>query len=152
MVINLIASDTETYQLCRDILAEMAESGQSWTLLSIAANEAWRPADLHIWDFRPGLTISEPITGNPVRHLFLVAAISAQAATSLRAERDEILQCLIQANLKLQEYDQDRTAFLARAVHDFRAPLTALNGYCGLLLSGSSGRLNETQDEILRRM
>ena len=41
---------------------------------------------------------------------------------SLRADRDELLQCLMQANLKLQEYDHDRTNFLARAIHDFRAP------------------------------
>jgi signal transduction histidine kinase len=80
------------------------------------------------------------------------------ATTSLRADRDEILQCLIETNLKLQEYDQDRTTFLARAVHDFRAPLTALTGYCGLLLSEplelseSLGPLSESQKEILRRM
>jgi signal transduction histidine kinase len=83
---------------------------------------------------------------------FLVSAISTQTAKSLRVERDEILQCLIQTNLKLQEYDQDRTTFLARAVHDFRAPLTALGGYCGLLLSGGAGSLNENQTEILRRI
>lgn len=73
-------------------------------------------------------------------------------ATSLRADRDEILQCLIQTNLRLQEYDQDRTTFLARAVHDFRAPLTALSGYCGLLLEEPLGPLNESQKEVLRRM
>jgi signal transduction histidine kinase len=71
---------------------------------------------------------------------------------ALRAERDEILQCLIQANLRLQEYDQDRTTFLARAVHDFRAPLTALSGYCGLLLAEPLGPLTESQSEVLRRM
>lgn len=88
---------------------------------------------------------------------FLGLAISAHedrvsAATSLRADRDEILQCLIQANLRLQEYDQDRTNFLARAVHDFRAPLTAISGYCGLLLSESLGPVNEDQKEVLQRM
>ena len=71
---------------------------------------------------------------------------------SLRADRDEILQCLIQSNLKLQEYDQDRTNFLARAVHDFRAPLTATSGYCGLLLTEALGPLGEDQKEVLRRM
>jgi signal transduction histidine kinase len=70
----------------------------------------------------------------------------------LRDDRDEILQCLIQANLRLQEYDQDRTTFLARAVHDFRAPLTALSGYCGLLLAEPLGPLTESQKEVLRRM
>jgi signal transduction histidine kinase len=74
------------------------------------------------------------------------------AAHSLRADRDEMLQCLIQSNLQLQEYDQDRTNFLARAVHDFRAPLTATSGYCGLLLSEALGPLSDEQKEVLRRM
>jgi signal transduction histidine kinase len=83
-----------------------------------------------------------------------VAALEERVSStdSLRADRDEILQCLIQTNLKLQEYDQDRTAFLARALHDFRAPLTALSGYCGLLLSGPLGPLTEDQREVLTRM
>ena len=88
---------------------------------------------------------------------FLTLAIAAHQhrlsdRTSLRADLDEMLQCLIQTNLKLQEYDQDRTAFLARAVHDFRAPLTALSGYCGLLLSEPLGPLNKDQREVIQRM
>ena len=83
---------------------------------------------------------------------FLIPAVSTGAAKRLRADRDEFLQCLIQTNLKLQEYDQDRTTFLARAVHDFRAPLTALNGYCGLLLSEALGPLSQNQREVLQRM
>ena len=83
---------------------------------------------------------------------FLGLAASEAVTSSVLADRDEILQCLIQTNLKLQEYDQDRTSFLARAVHDFRAPLTALSGYSGLLLSGPLGSVNEKQREILERM
>jgi signal transduction histidine kinase len=71
---------------------------------------------------------------------------------ALRADRDEILQCLLHANLKLQEYDQDRTNFLARAVHDFRAPLTAIDGYCGLMLGQQLGPITEEQQEVLERM
>ncbi len=71
---------------------------------------------------------------------------------ALRADRDEILQCLLHANLKLQEYDQDRTNFLARAVHDFRAPLTAVDGYCGLILGQQLGPISEEQQEVLERM
>ncbi|MBZ5653118.1 MAG: HAMP domain-containing histidine kinase [Acidobacteriia bacterium] len=71
---------------------------------------------------------------------------------SMRADRDEILQCLIHTNLKLQEYDQERTNFLARAIHDFRAPLTALCGYSGLLLGEQLGTLTEDQKEVLQRM
>ena len=70
----------------------------------------------------------------------------------LQADRDELLQCLMQANLKLQEYDHDRTNFLARAIHDFRAPLTAVTGYCGLLLCEDVGTLTEDQRGVLERM
>jgi signal transduction histidine kinase len=71
---------------------------------------------------------------------------------TLRASRDELLQGLLRANLRLQEYDQQRTNFIARAVHDFRAPLTALSGFCGLLASGELGPLAEQQKEALVRM
>jgi signal transduction histidine kinase len=70
----------------------------------------------------------------------------------LRADRDEMLHRLIQSNLKLQEYDHERTNFLSRAVHDFRAPLTAITGYCGLMLEEQLGTLSEDQKEVLERM
>ena len=118
--------------------------------------------------FRDRIPVAEakillkPVTRSTLE-VFLAQSLAAcrdrdPATTSLRADRDEILQCLIETNLRLQEYDQDRTTFLARAVHDFRAPLTALTGYCGLLLSEplelseSLGPLSEGQKEILRRM
>lgn len=74
------------------------------------------------------------------------------AARRLRMERDEMLQCLIQANLRLQEYDQNRTTFLARSLHDFRAPLTAISGYCALLLGHDLGSVTTEQREVLGRM
>jgi signal transduction histidine kinase len=83
---------------------------------------------------------------------FLGFAVSSRGNDPLRADRDEILQCLVETNLTLQEYDHDRTNFLARAVHDFRAPLTAFSGYCGLMLDESFGPINAAQQEVLRRM
>ena len=83
---------------------------------------------------------------------FLQLALSPHFDSTLRNDRDHLLQYLMQANLKLQEYDQDRTNFLARAVHDLHAPLTALTGYCGLMHSGSLGPLTELQKEVLLRM
>jgi signal transduction histidine kinase len=75
-----------------------------------------------------------------------------QHVNTARAERDDILQSLIEANLKLQEYDHERTNFLARAIHDFRAPLTALGGYCGLMLGEQFGSISTEQKEVLERM
>src|SRR5579862_277196 len=69
----------------------------------------------------------------------------ASSSASRQSERDDLLDSVLHANLKLQEYDQSRTNFLARAVHDFRAPLTALDGYCGLLVEQRVGSLSPDQ-------
>jgi signal transduction histidine kinase len=108
----------------------------------------------------PGASASillKPITKHALRSVFEQTIVSKrnrspQNLKSLRIDRDELLQCVIQANLKLQEYDQQRTNFLTRAVHDFRAPVTALSGYCGLLLEGQLGPLTVPQKEVLQRM
>jgi signal transduction histidine kinase len=101
--------------------------------------------------FAAGNVLLKP-AGRATLSAFLTQALTSAVARRLHEDRDEMLQCLIQTNLRLQEYDQDRATFLARSVHDFRAPLTALSGYCGLFLSGHLGSLNETQREILGRM
>jgi len=99
--------------------------------------------------------ILKPVNAATLRSFLEQAAKGVESArkiVSLREQRDQILDCLLEANLQLQEYDQQRTNFLARAVHDFRAPLTALNGYCGLLLGQQLGPLSTPQTEVLRRM
>ena len=58
----------------------------------------------------------------------------------------------MEANLRLQEYDRARTDFMAKTVHDFRAPLMAANGYCGLLLDEAMGPLAPAQREVLDRV
>ncbi len=131
---------------------------------SLPTHIEWTPSKNLFLVHRKDLAAFRKITDSAELHIllkpvirstlsvFLRFAFSAGTTSSLRADRDQILQCLIQTNLKLQEYDLDRTNFLARAVHDFRAPLTALSGYCGLLLSEPLGSLNENQREILVRM
>jgi signal transduction histidine kinase len=77
---------------------------------------------------------------------------SVSAIESMRDQRDDLLLALMQANVRLQEYGRDRTNFLTRAVHDFQAPLSALTGYCGLLMSGQLGPVSAQQREVLVRM
>jgi two-component system, OmpR family, sensor histidine kinase KdpD len=76
----------------------------------------------------------------------------ASEVNTLRRDRDALLQYVLDVNLKLQEYDQERSDFLARALHDLRTPLTALQGYCGLLAQGKLGAVNSRQQELLERM
>jgi signal transduction histidine kinase len=122
----------------------------NYSNLIVLAHRRDLPVVQQLLGFEPNLVLK------PVNRVALSAlidlAVSNKAAISLRDDRDQILQCLIEANLKLQEYDRDRTNFLTRVVHDFRTPLTVLNGYCGLLLSDSLGSLNENQQEVIRRM
>jgi signal transduction histidine kinase len=82
----------------------------------------------------------------------LSVAFAIHAAKALDGNSNSLTDCLIQTSLKLQEFDQDRTRFLAWVAHDFRSPVTALGGYCGLLLDGGLGPLNETQRTVLQRM
>ena len=116
----------------------------------------------HLEEFQRSIAPAEvnillkPVTRHTLR-ASVGLAVSTQweslsTASSLREDRDELLQCLIQTSLTLQNYDHERTAFLARAAHDFRAPLTAINGYSGLLLGEHLGSLNGTQKEVLQRM
>ena len=92
----------------------------------------------------------------PVKHrelaAFLSCALSGQRDASLRIDRDRMLQHLLEMNVRLQQCDEARTNFLTRAVNDFRAPLTVLNGYVGLLLSEVAGVVNQNQKEVLRRV
>ena len=98
-----------------------------------------------------GSILLKPVT-RAVLQAFLGSLVSSPSHNSLRAQRDELLGCLLEANLKLQEYDRRRTNFLARAVHEFRVPLTALTGFCGLLSAGELGDLNPNQLDALHRM
>ncbi len=107
-------------------------------------------------EFAAATLVLKPAT-RAVLRAFLGLAISngkdrLAGAGSPCSDRDEILQCLIEANLRLQEYDQDRTNFLARGMHDFRAPLTAISGYCGLFLSEALGPVASEQRQVLERM
>jgi signal transduction histidine kinase len=59
---------------------------------------------------------------------------------------------MIDTNSKLRAYDRDRANFLARAIHDIRVPLMAIQGYCGLFLAGQLGALDAEQTKVLERM
>jgi len=106
---------------------------------------------------QPGIAL-KPLLRGVLRALiaYAVSTNGSQRAidlsSSLRSDRDDILQCLMQANLCLQQHDQQRTNFLSRVVHDFQAPLTAISGYCSLLLQNELGPLNEQQTTVLQRM
>ncbi len=85
---------------------------------------------------------------------FITDAATAQEGriSTIRKDRDEILQGLLESNLKLQEIDQARSTMVARSVQELRAPLMAFLGYCKLLLDQQLGPLSADQRKVIQRM
>ena len=67
----------------------------------------------------------------------------------LLQEREITYRNLLAAYLKLQEVNRQKTVFLASAAHELKTPLAVIKGYYDLLLTGSLGRLNEKQQDIV---
>ena len=154
---DLCVWDIDSVSLDTLPVIETHKAWRHFFLVDRAAVEAFRSR----LSFRETSILLKPVTRGALA-AFLIDACSLcaqqrgagtnSAAAALRADRDLLLQCFMQANLKLQEYDSDRTNFLARAIHDFRAPLTAITGYCGLMLADDAGHLSDQQREVLQRM
>ncbi len=69
---------------------------------------------------------------------------------ALLEEREITYQNLLAAYLRLQEVNRQKTVFLASAAHELKTPLAVIKGYYDLLLTGSLGKLNDKQREILQ--
>jgi signal transduction histidine kinase len=84
-----------------------------------------------------------------------VQSITADQTTeptvqSLLQEREITYRNLLAAYLRLQDVNRQKTVFLASAAHELKTPLAVIKGYYDLLLSGSLGKLNEKQCDILQ--
>lgn len=98
-------------------------------------------------------TVVKPIDPQVFRTVLDLAARKRELCHRIfEADRQALMEYLLAANLKIQDNDRQQTNFLARALRDLRAPLTALHGYCGLLADGQLGTASAEQRELFRRM
>jgi signal transduction histidine kinase len=79
-----------------------------------------------------------------------VAQTTEPTVQSLLQEREITYRNLLAAYLRLQDVNRQKTVFLASAAHELKTPLAVIKGYYDLLLSGSLGKLNEKQSDILQ--
>lgn len=76
-------------------------------------------------------------------------AAMRQTVQDLMQEREITYRNLLAAYLRLQEANRQKTVFLASAAHELKTPLAVMKGYYDLLLSGSLGKMNDRQAEIV---
>ena len=79
-----------------------------------------------------------------------VGAAVQPTVQALLQEREITYRNLLAAYLRLQEVNRQKTVFLASAAHELKTPLAVIKGYYDLLLSGSLGKLNDKQRDILQ--
>ncbi len=92
-------------------------------------------------------------SGDAREFLLRIFRRSASPAPDPRkGDRDDLLQGLLLAGLRLSEFQRERGDFFRRALRDLTGPLTAVGGYCGLLLDQRLGPLTEAQLDVLRQM
>ena len=77
-------------------------------------------------------------------------AVEQHTVQGLLQEREITYRNLLAAYLRLQEVNRQKTVFLASAAHELKTPLAVIKGYYDLLLSGSLGKLNDKQRDILQ--
>jgi signal transduction histidine kinase len=157
MKVVLVSRDEDLCRSCRAALAGLAEFSPRELILAGAAPEAG--ADFYIWDYSP--TLSPRAFFNEADH-HLVLVDRQDLADASRCLPPGLLLAIKPVSVatlagwmkRVGARRRERTLhdFLAEGLHDFGAPLTAVSGYCDLLLADAIDPLSARQREILDRM
>ena len=112
----------------------------------------------------PALVIGSPLAAAfvwpyvpiPLSALFLAAAAAVLGQQVLSHELfnplREAHEQLAQRHAELREANRMKTQFLTSVSHELRTPLNSIIGYTELVLSGTYGPLNETQENRLEKV
>jgi signal transduction histidine kinase len=129
----------------RAVSAQLQE-GEHEVSLPIACPEGNSRARLR-WLPEPDWLVVHVV--DPVPAVTSENAEMQRTLQELLQEREVTYRNLLAAYLRLQEVNRQKTVFLASAAHELKTPLAVMKGYYDLMLSGSLGRLEERQREIL---
>ena len=155
-VLNLPASDAwnrlnlfgDILRMDPQVLLGQIESGESEVDLQLETASGRVRARLEQLPNSESLVLRLEPAGNAASAS--VSQSSEPTVQSLLQEREITYRNLLAAYLRLQEVNRQKTVFLASAAHELKTPLAVIKGYYDLLLSGSLGKLNEKQADILQ--
>jgi signal transduction histidine kinase len=66
-------------------------------------------------------------------------------------ENQHVLRQLKESNAKLMALDEAKDDFISMASHQLRTPLTSVKGYISMVLEGDTGKVNPTQQQMLKQ-
>ncbi|HEY6345873.1 MAG TPA: HAMP domain-containing sensor histidine kinase [Bryobacteraceae bacterium] len=156
MKVVLVSRDEDLCRYFRAAVAGLDESSASEFI--VAGPDAHVGADAYIWDYSPKLNLRALDEAD--HHLVLVDRQDLPDASrclppSLLLAIKPVSVATLAGWMKRvgascrQRGEQD---FVAEGLHDFGTPLTAVSGYCELLLADAIGPLTTRQRAILDRM
>jgi signal transduction histidine kinase len=132
------------------VLLGQIESGESEVDLQLETALGRHRARLQRLPNSEWLVLRLEPAGNVNMQSTSVDQTSEPTVQSLLQEREITYRNLLAAYLRLQDVNRQKTVFLASAAHELKTPLAVIKGYYDLLLSGSLGKLNEKQCDILQ--
>jgi len=130
------------------VLLGQIESGESEVDLQLETASGRVRARLERLPNTEWLVLRLEPAGNPQPES--IDQTTERTVQSLLQEREITYRNLLAAYLRLQDVNRQKTVFLASAAHELKTPLAVIKGYYDLLLSGSLGKLNEKQCDILQ--
>jgi signal transduction histidine kinase len=156
MKVVLVSRDEDLCRLCRAALTGLGES--SPPELIVAGAGAQHDADVYIWDYSPKLNLQ--VLDEADHHLVLVDRQDLpDASRCLPPGLPLAIKPVSVATLArwikrfgAGRQERERQDFLAKRLHDFGTPLTAVSGYCDLLLADAVDPLTTRQRAIVERM
>ena len=78
----------------------------------------------------------------------------ADSASPLKGLNGEVIGCVVVFRdvTREREVDKAKTEFVSLASHQLRTPLSSINWYTEMLMSGDAGKINGTQKEYLKEV